>query len=222
MGILTRIEEIRAVEHQKLRTAVMRVDLALRELEEAYVVERAPPPRRVDMFGTPLAHDETPPPPKRADLAPLRKGWPHLEEAILRRLDQWEEVLWPTVRAWVHGRVDTPKVQQVAADLLSARSDVDKHLNDVRKHAWFVEELTEPMHVLYAALDLCDRAEQDEVIPALLSGSRELADQTERSQTGDDIARNLRASLRASQPPQPRSNDPLARLLNWMGGRGAR
>ena len=66
------------------------------------------------------------------------------------------------------------------------------------------------------AVELCDRVEREEVIPALLSGSRDSADRTERSQSADDVSRNLRAALRAPKPPEP-VKPPLVRFLSWMG-----
>jgi hypothetical protein len=227
MSILMRIEEIRAVEHVKLRTALMRVDEALHEVEEELMELRtAARPRRLDLFGEPMYDDTaaSAPPPSAAlelDLAPLKRAWTPLEAAVLDRLDLWEMKLWPLVRRWVGNESVAREIQQIAADLLDTRSEIDRYLQELRKRALFVEALTQPLHVLFAAVELCDRAEQDEVIPALLSGSRETADRVERSMSGDDIARNLRAAMRTPDRAPERRLDPLGRLLSWMGGRNS-
>ena len=220
MGILSRVEEIRAVEHQKLRTALMRVEEAMGVLEEELAALNAAKPRKVDMFGEAIYVPTEPQPTRRVDIGPLKRSFGQLEDTILDRLNMWEETLWPLVRNWVNGIEVATEIQQIAADLLSARNEIDRHLTELRKHAWFVEELTEPMHVLFAAIEMCDRAEQDEVIPALLSGSLETADHTERSLSGDDITRNLRAAMRTPETA-PQRTDPIGRFLSWMGGRGS-
>jgi hypothetical protein len=222
MSILRRIEEIRAVEHSKLRAALMRVDDALSEVEQQLAESRTSARRRkVDMFGTPIEEASTPAPSAalELDLEPLKRAWTPLESAVLDRLDLWEMKLWPLVKRWVVNEPLEREIQQIAADLLDSRGNIDRHLNEIRKRALFVEALTHPLHVLFAALELCDRAEQDEVIPALLSGSRETADRVERSLSGDDITRNLRAARRT--PDQAPERHLVGRLLSWMGGRGS-
>ena len=225
MSILRRIEEIRAVEHNKLRAALVRVDDALRDVEEDLRANRVKAAaRKVDLFGDAIYEPPAAlPAPSSAslelDLEALKKAWTPLETTVLDRLDLWEMKLWPLVRRWVEDESVEPRIQQIAADLLSARSDIDRHLGELRKRALFVDALTQPLHVLFAAVELCDRAEQDEVIPALLSGSRATADRVERSMSTDDVTRNLRAAMRTPKAPPERGNDPLGRLLSWMGGR---
>ncbi|MEQ1503601.1 MAG: hypothetical protein ABMB14_15290 [Myxococcota bacterium] len=223
MAILTRIEEIRAVEHLKLRTALARVDTALREIAER-AAEPVAVARRVDLFGDPIYGDVPVAVVKRVDPAPLIKAWQPFEAAVLDRLDLWEMTLWPLVRRWSDGEGLEPEVQQLAADLLTSRDTVDKHLREVRKQSWFVEEIAPAMLVVYGSLELCDRAEQDEVIPALLSGCRETADRAERTSTSDDVTRNLRARIRESEEDEPQrtSNSPLGRFLSWIAGPGGR
>lgn len=226
MGILARIEEIRAVEHRKLRTALARADATLKELSSRRVEADNVAPV-VDMWGEPIRTREssnpryTPPAqPKRQEdhLGQLLEVWEPFQEGILARMDHWEETLWPMVRRWSAGEVPADEIQQLAADLMTSRDAVDQVLRQVRNLAWFVPESSAPLHVVYAALEICDRAEQDEVIPALLSGSRETADQTERSHTADDVARNLRSRV-PTKPPAPPPRGPLDRLKSWINGR---
>ena len=227
MGILARIEEIRSVEHRKLRTALLRVDTVLRELEEKRLEALQAVPK-TDMWGEPIqqqygarSYTATPPKPTQNHLGELIEAWGPLEAAILARLDDWEQNLWPLVRRWSAGEVPAEDIQQTAADLVTSRDVVDQHLRKVRNLAWFVPDMSTHLHAVYAALELCDRSEQDEVVPALLSGSRELADAAGRSHTADDVARNLR-----SRPPAPErpkrpapKKGPLERLMAWIGGR---
>ena len=219
MGILQRIEEIRAVEHQKLRLAMARVDTKLRELEDE---ERhpTPPKRATDMFGDPLPYVDAPKL-RVVVVTPLIRVWRPFEDTVLTRLDRWEEELWPLVRRWTGGELVGVEVQKLAADLLATRERLDGHLREVRRQAMFVEDVSQLMVSVYAALGLCDRAEQAEVIPALLSGSRETADRTERTATADDIARNLRASILSDEgeieDDEPRTT-PWGRLWNRLSG----
>jgi hypothetical protein len=222
MGILARVEEIRSSEHQRLRNALMAVGDALHDAEETEVEAHqlaSMPVRKVDMFGNPIdvesTSTRTPVPPRR-DFGPVMKAWDPVEELVLRRLDQWEEVLWPLVARWDAGEEVEDAIQKVANDLAVARESVDRHLRILRNQALFLKDLAEPMRALFAAVELCDRAEREEVIPALLSGSRDSADRTERSQSADDVSRNLRAALRAPKPPEP-PKPPLVRFLSWMG-----
>jgi hypothetical protein len=219
MGILARIEEIRAVEHRKLRLALARAESQLKELE-AKRIEASRVTPKLDMWGEPLQRYTAAEAPTKEGkhLAELVDAWGPFEEACLKRLDQWEEQLWPMIRRWSHGDVPAEEIQQMAADLLTSRDIVDQRLRKVRNLAWFVQEMNSTLLVVYAALELCDRAEQDEVIPALLSGSRETADKTERSFTADDVARNLRAAGPSVPPPAPPPLGPLGRLKSWISG----
>lgn len=220
MAILPRIEEIRAVEHQKLRVALARVDTKLRELEAE---ERDPSPvhRPTDMFGDPIRHLE-PPKPRVIVVQPLIRVWRPFEDAVLTRLDRWEEVLWPLVRRWANGEIVGIDVQGVATDLLIRREQVELHLREVRRQAMFVQDVSSLMMGVYVALDQCDRAEQEEVIPALLSGSRETADRAERRVTADDVARNLRASILSDEgeisEEEERPTTPWGRLWSRITG----
>lgn len=228
MGILARIEEIRAVEHRKLRVALARADTVMKELQSKKLEENQVAPK-VDMWGEPISRDSASrqdrytapraPKPVQNHLGELVEAWGPFEEAILARLDDWEQTLWPLVRRWSTGEVPAEDIQQLAADLLTSRDIVDQRLRKVRNLAWFVQEMSSPLLVVYAALELCDRAEQDEVIPALLSGSRETADHTARSHTADDVARNLRSRAPPEPPKRPEPKSPLERLKSWIGGR---
>jgi hypothetical protein len=197
MAILHRIQEIRAVEHQRLRLAMARVDTKLRELEAE---EKNPSQPRVptDMFGDPIRTAEAP---KMRVIVvyPLIRVWRPFEDAVFTRLDQWEEVLWPLVRRWTEGAPVGLEIQKIAADLARGREQVELHLREVRRQALFVQDVSPLMVTVYGALDLCDRAEQEEVIPALLSGSRVTADSAERGFTADDVSRNLRASFMSDE-----------------------
>jgi hypothetical protein len=231
MGILARIEQIRDVEHRKLRVALARADTVLRELEEKRVEATKVAPR-VDMWGEPVRafenHKHTYDPTvatklPQNHLGELLEVWEPFQESLLARLDAWEEKLWPMVRKWSDGEISAEEIQQTAADLLTSRDAADQFLKRVRNLAWFVPEASSPFHTVYAALEICDRAEQDEVIPALLSGSRETADHTERSHTADDVARNLRARVPSKPPERPRPpapKGPLERLKSWLNGEG--
>lgn len=220
MAILQRIEEIRAVEHQKLRLAMARVDTRLRELEEE---ERHPTPRKrpTDMFGDPLPYVDAPKT-RVVVVTPLIRAWRPFEDAALTRLDRWEEDLWPLVRRWTGGELVGLEVQKLAGELQISRDRVDVHLREVRRQAMFVEDVSQLMVAVYAALTLCDRAEQAEVIPALLSGSRETADRAERTVTADDVARNLRASILSDEGEMDEGEDsrttPWGRLWSRLSG----
>ena len=222
MGILQRIEEIRAVEHQKLRLALSRADTKLRQLEEE---ERNPVPvkRATDMFGDPIPTSDAPKY-RVVVVTPLLRFWRLFEELVLTRLDRWEEDLWPLVRRWNQGELVGIEVQRLAGELQAARDRVEVYLREVRREALFVEDVSQLMTAVYAAVSLCDRAEQAEVIPALLSGSRETADRTERTTTGDDVARRLRANILSDEgevyqdEEEERPTTPWGRLWSRLSG----
>jgi hypothetical protein len=197
-----------------------RVDGQLRELEAE---EKNPSVPRVptDMFGDPIRHAEAPKM-RVIVVQPLIRVWRPFEDAILSRLDRWEEQLWPLVRRWTDGELVGVEVQRVASELVAARDAVQSQLRDVRRQALFVQEISPLMLAVYAALELCDRAEQ-EVIPALLSGSRETADRAERSITADDVARNLRATFMSDEgeideEEEPKPKGVLGRLWSRIVG----
>jgi hypothetical protein len=132
-------------------------------------------------------------------------------------MDAWEEQLRPLVRAWVDGEAVDDEVRAAAVELTTSRDRLQALINELRTEVRFVPKLSESMRALFAAVERCDRAEVDEVIPAL-SGDREAADRVERSQTPEGVARGLREA--AKRPPEPKpvvAKDPLMQLLGWFG-----
>ncbi|MEN0065756.1 MAG: hypothetical protein AAGA48_26695 [Myxococcota bacterium] len=197
MGILQRIEEIRAVEHSRLRMALGRADAVLRELELArQEAAEEEPNRSIDMFGQPSG----PATPPLVNLRPLLSAWEGFEAKIMQRLDAWEEKLWPLVRRWNLGEDVSRHVRTVAAELTKNAERIDQLLDVVRVQASFVGETRATMLVVYRAVDMARKAEE-QLIPALLAGSREAADRTAetaipRIQSVTDITQSLRARSR--------------------------
>ncbi len=224
VGILQRIEEIRGVEHAKLRMALGRADSVLRELEQARVeAMESEPPNPIDMFGDPETSGPTP---ALASLRPLLSAWEGFEAKIIERLDAWEEQLWPLVRRWNRGEEVSREIREFASALAANAQRVDQLLGAVRAQASFVGETRATMLVVYRAVDLARKAEE-QLVPALLAGSREAADRTAetaipRIQSAADITQSLRSRRsRIEDDPsspldQPRSGF-MRQFFDWLG-----
>lgn len=199
MGVLQRIEEIRAVEHAKLRVALGRADAVLRELDQARseAVETEAN-RAIDMFGQPALDQPSAPP--MANLLPLLQAWQAFEAKVIERLDIWEEKLWPLVRRWNRGEEVGQEIRLVTTELNNSAQHLDQLLHTVRVQSSFVGESRATMLVVFRAMDVARKAEE-QLIPALREGSREAADRTAetalpRLQSAADITQSLRARVR--------------------------
>ena len=216
MRIDDRVEQIRKGEHERLRQAIARIDSALRAMvEEEELANREVV--RFDIFGE-RQKETPPPPPRRKSVVPLRLAWSPLEEAILARLDRWEGYLLPVCRRWMAGEPLEEELREHAIALMDGRTRIEGLLREFRNQALFFESTRDLVRSLVTALEASDRAEEDEVLPALLAGIPEVsATSTPRSASSEEVARNLRAKATASRPPE--SKEPpkrgLSRWLPW-------
>jgi hypothetical protein len=204
MHIAERVAQIRAGEHERLRQAVFRLDSLLRGLaeEEAMEAERAAAVR-YDLFGERVY---TPPPihaVRRRSVEPLMRTWAPLEDALLSRLDRWEEQLWPLCQRWMRGEAVEEEIRDHTIAVMDARTRLESFLREF-------------VRALVSAIESSDRAEDLEVIPALLAGIPEISQSsaTPRSTSSDEVARNLRAKV-STRPPEPPPKKGLARWLPW-------
>ncbi|MEM6929372.1 MAG: hypothetical protein AAF602_20705 [Myxococcota bacterium] len=222
MGILQRIEEIRAVEHARLRMALSRADAVLRELEQARVeAAEAEPVRTIDMFGQPEEVEAAPP---TASLRPLLSAWEGFEAKVIERLNGWEETLWPLVRRWNRGEQVSKEIRAFASELQSSAARIDQLLGMVRTQASFVGETRSTMLVVYRAVDVARKAEE-QLIPALLAGSREVADRTAetaipRMRSAADITQSLRAGRARDEEERLQAERPrtgfMQQFFDWL------
>jgi hypothetical protein len=216
MHIAERVAQIRAGEHERLRQAVLRLDSLLREIleEETQEAERANAVR-YDLFGEKIY---TPPPLhqiRRRSIEPLMRTWSPLEDALLGRLDRWEEQLWPLCQRWMRGEPVEEDVREHTIGVMEARTRIDNLLREFRNEVLFFDGLREPVRVLVSALEICDRVEENQLIPALLAGIPEFSESsaTPRSMNSDEVARNLRAKVTPRPEPPPKKG--LSRWLPW-------
>jgi hypothetical protein len=217
MHIAERVAQIRAGEHERLRQAVFRLDSLLRGLaeEEAMEAERAAAVR-YDLFGERVY---TPPPihaVRRRSVEPLMRTWAPLEDALLSRLDRWEEQLWPLCQRWMRGEAVEEEIRDHTIAVMDARTRLESFLREFRNEVLFFDGLRDPVRALVSAIESSDRAEDLEVIPALLAGIPEISQSsaTPRSTSSDEVARNLRAKV-STRPPEPPPKKGLARWLPW-------
>ena len=223
MSILQRVEEIRTGEHMRLRMSLSRAESALFALEEARKNAMSAP-HKVDMFGDPKPDEDI----KdrhltRLNLRPLFDAWTPFEEQLLARVDSWEMDLWPLVRRWGVGEPVGEAVRMVTSNLLARRAKLEPSIDELRRQGNFVGEMRAPLMALFHAIEVCDEAEGD-VIPALMTGSRELADRTAGAAPqrvrSSDVTRALRSNpnrSRFEREPEPDSGllSSLGRLMGW-------
>lgn len=224
MGILKRIEEIRAEEHMKLRRSLARADKAMRELERS-LIEDVSEDAAVDMWGEPIKKEaESTPRRQRVNLRPLLDVWEPFERSVLECVDHWEMELWPLVRVWVgpNGETASSRVLDATSRMQAHRERTQELLRKVRTEANFIPELRPSLMALFASLELATRAE-DEVMPGLMSGSSEVANHTAISapprHTAQDITRNLRALHFQDDDDEHSARStlgPLERFMGWL------
>lgn len=223
VGVLQRIEEIRAVEHAKLRIALSRADAVLKELDAARAeAVEAEPNRAIDMFGQP---DPVPPsaPTPSVNLVPLLQAWEAFEDKVIERLNAWEERLWPFVSRWNRGEDVSREIRQLTNELNASAVRIDELLQAVRVQSSFVGESRATILVVLRAMDVARKAEE-QLIPALLEGSREAADRTAetavpRAQSATDITHSLRAArVRAAAETEEADESPsiVQQFFKWL------
>lgn len=214
MQIADRVTQIRNEEHARLRQAIFRLDSLLRE---AAAVEEEEIARL-----TAVTYDSwdrrqvqpTPTTPRRRSVQPLQISWRPLEEALLNRLDRWEELLLPLCQRWSGGQLVEEELRDLAIVMMESRSRIEALLRDFRNQVLFVDPLKEPARALVAAIEACDGVEEGEVVPALLGGIPEVdGAATPKSVGSDEIARNLRSKVIPKQQQPPPSG--LRRWLGW-------
>ncbi len=225
MGILRRVEEIRAEEHMKLRRALARADRALREVERA-LIEEVSEDGAVDMWGDPIKKEQVAPKRQRVNLRPLFDVWEPFERSVLDCVDHWEMELWPLVKVWVGpgGAAASARVIDATSRMQARREHTQELLRTVRIASNFIPELRPSLMALFASLEVATRAE-DEVIPGLMSGSPDVANHTAISapprHTAHDITRNLRALHFEDDDEEQRAGgmlDSLGRFMGWLRG----
>jgi len=215
MGILSMVEQVRAVEHRKVRTALAAAWGAMRRFEESRQ-EAAEPAR--DLFGDPLNVSPEPKRGRQVNMRPLYQAWEPFEDTLLRRLDLWEQELWPLVRVWEGGAIVDESVREVSLHLAGQRQDVDHLLQSVRVASHRVGELRAPMLSLFSALQRAEVAE-NRVMPALLAGDPVSVDTLDRGRTPADVVRALRTKLQPPPAPEPEPEPTaLGRFMGWLGG----
>ena len=222
MGIMQRIEEVRAVEHARLKTALGRVNSVLHELEQARSEAKDSRPPTLDMFGQPVRTPDAQP---LADLQPLYTAWQSFEATTLGRLELWERRLLPLVTRWDTGEDVSREIRALTDEIATSGELADRYLKSVRVHSSFVGEARATMLVVYRAVDTARRAEEN-LVPALLEGSREAADRTAegaipRFQSASSVTQSLRARRlpdTGDLPGDPRSGSGglLRTLFDWL------
>lgn len=215
MQILDRVKGIRTQEHERLRGAVFQLDTLLRELleEEEKELARASAPR-FDSWGE-RVNSPTPTPTRKRTVQPIALCWRPLEESLLARLDRWEEQILPLCRRWAEGQPSEVPLQEEAIAMMDGRTRVEALLREFRAQVLFFDLLKEPTRQLVVALEACDRVEEDEIFPSLISGTPDVAPTSSRRPvSSDDIAKNLRSKV-VPRPPEPPPKRGISRWLGW-------
>jgi hypothetical protein len=148
MHIAERVVQIRSGEHERLRQAVLRLDSVLRAMaeEEALEAERANAVR-YDLFGEKIY---TPPPlhqVRKRSVEPLMRSWAPLEDALLGRLDRWEEQLCPLCQRWMEGEALEEDIREHTIGVMDARTRVESLLREFRNEVLFFDWLRDPVPV---------------------------------------------------------------------------
>jgi len=226
MRLSSRARQLQHAEVANVRRALDEAQAAVDAAAKAQEDYFSAAPER-DMFGTKKDTQEPPPDAASWNIKELRYAFKAVRDALEAWLAHGDDAFVPAVIAWDDDGGDDAlqAVQAALTERQQLAEVVSTKVPPLRSQVTFVAPVRGPIANLLGAVELVQRTDDIELVPAILSGQRETssqatADRADRYRTSDDVARSLRMArptdIEAMPPPEPEAKGLFGRLTAFL------